>query len=305
MAEHEATTASVEELGRRLADAVRPRERLLTAYSGGVDSTLVAVVARRTLGRESAPAAIGDSASLPRHELDEARSLAEAHDLKLIEVNPGEQDDPDYRANAGDRCYFCKSHLYESLHGLADELGIAHIANGTNADDVGDHRPGLVAAGEHRVVSPLLEAGLGKAEVRALARRLGLANADKPAAACLASRIAYGTEVTGSRLSMVERAEAALRDLGFAGFRVRHHEQGGAFPASIARIEVPIDQLPRMLEETTRQRVREAIGRLGYAYVTVDLAGFRSGSGNATLGQTAGRPGRRRGGGAGKGRGAG
>lgn len=285
MGPQHSTTDAPPTLYGRLAEAIRPRDRLLTAYSGGVDSTLVAVVACQTLGFDAAPAAIGDSASLPRHELEEARALADAHGFELLEVNPGEQDDPNYQANAGDRCYFCKSHLYESLHGLADELGIAHIANGTNADDVGDHRPGLAAADENRVVSPLLEAGLGKADVRSLARHLGLANADKPAAACLASRIAYGTEVTGERLSMVEQAEAVLRDLGFQGFRVRHHEHNGQFPAKIARIEVPVDHLSRLVDDATRTRVHAALRDLGYTYITLDLAGFRSGSGNATLGQ--------------------
>lgn len=259
-----------------LERAVRPRLRLLTAYSGGVDSTLVAAVARRVLGRDHAPAAIGDSASLPRHELREARSIAASLDIRLIEVNPGEQLDANYRANAPDRCYHCKSYLYASLHRLADEMGFAFIANGTNTDDLGDHRPGLRAASESQVVSPLLEAGLNKADVRALAAHLGLANSDKPAAACLASRIPYGTPVTPKRLAMVESAEALLRDMGFCGFRVRHHE-------TVARIELPHDQWPRMLDESIRSRVVERLTALGYSHVALDLAGFRSGSGNAVL----------------------
>lgn len=265
---------------QRLREAIAPRGRLLTAYSGGVDSTVVAAVARQVLGRASAPAAIGDSASLPRHELAEARAIAAGLDLELLEVQPGEQADANYRANAGDRCYFCKSHLYATLWTLADDRGITFIANGTNADDLSDHRPGLDAARESRIVSPLLEAGLGKAEVRAVAEHLDLPNADKPAAACLASRIPYGTAVTAERLSQVEQAESVLRELGFRGFRVRHHEQ-------IARIEVPVDQLPRLIDEAVRRRIVDRLNTIGYSYVTVDLAGFRSGSANVMLNTSA------------------
>ncbi len=264
------------ELEERLSAVIRPRGGILTAYSGGVDSTVVAAVARRTLGRSQAPAAIGVSASLPRRELDEARLLAGRLDLQLIEVRPAEQDDPNYRANAGDRCYFCKSHLYETLGSLAAEMHIPFIANGTNADDLSDHRPGLIAAKESNVISPLLEAGLNKAQVRTLAAHLGLPNADKPAAACLASRIPFGTPVTPERLTMIERAEEALQDLGFTGLRVRHHEM-------TARIELPLDQLPRMLDETIRRDVVARLNKIGYLYVTLDLAGFRSGSGNISL----------------------
>lgn len=276
-------TRSAAELEKRLADMIRRYGSLLTAYSGGVDSTVVAAVARQTLGKPHAPAAIGDSASLPRHELDEARRIAAQLDLNLIEVQPGEQADPNYQANVGDRCYFCKSHLYDSLKELTLQLGIRYIANGTNADDLGDHRPGLDAADENQVVSPLLEAGLGKADVRALAERLGLPNADKPAAACLASRLPYGTEVTAGRLSMVEDAETALRELGFTGFRVRHHEHDGQFPATIARIEVPIEQLSRLVDEKVRDSVVQKLTGIGYTYITLDLAGFRSGSANVVL----------------------
>jgi uncharacterized protein len=267
------------QLEERLAAVIAPRGKILTAYSGGVDSTLVAAVARHVLGHEAAPAAIGDSASLPRRELDEARAIAQRLDLRLIEINPGEQADADYRANAPNRCYFCKTHLYKSLHTLASQLGIAFIANGTNADDLGDHRPGLAAASEASVISPLLEAKFGKAEVRTLAEYLELPNADKPAAACLASRIPYGTAVTPQRLSMVERAEEVLHELGFRGCRVRHHK-------TVARIEVPLDQLARMVDETLRIEIVARLTAIGYTYVSLDLAGFRSGSGNAVLNQS-------------------
>ncbi|MCE9591637.1 MAG: ATP-dependent sacrificial sulfur transferase LarE [Planctomycetes bacterium] len=270
------TAVPADALFDRLAAALRPRGRVITAYSGGVDSTLVALAARRTLGRADAPAAIGDSASLPRHELDAARDLARSLDLELIEVRPNEQQDPGYRANAGNRCYFCKTNLYDTLGKLAASLNFPWIANGTNTDDLGDHRPGLTAATEANVISPLVEAGLNKADVRALAQRLQLPNWDKPAAACLASRIPYGTPVTLERLSRVEEAENALRELGFRGFRVRHHE-------TVARLEVPLDQIERLMSEEVRKAVVARLKEAGYHFVALDLEGFRSGSGNTLL----------------------
>lgn len=259
-----------------LEQAIAPRGRVMTAYSGGVDSTLAAAAARRVLGKSAAPAVIGDSPSLPRSELAQAVALAESLDLDLHVVSPDEQDDPGYIRNAGDRCYFCKTHLYDTLHKAASDLGVRWIANGTNADDLGDHRPGLRAAEEAQVISPLLEAGLGKAQVRAVAHHLGLPNADKPAAACLASRIPYGTEVTPEHLAQVEQAEDALRSLGFAGFRVRHHGQ-------VARIELPEDQLHQTLEPGVRQAIVSAVEHAGFLFAAIDLAGFRSGSGNIAL----------------------
>ncbi|MFP4143670.1 MAG: ATP-dependent sacrificial sulfur transferase LarE [Phycisphaeraceae bacterium] len=272
----EVPTASAQDRLERLFEVIRPRQRVLTAYSGGIDSTLVAAAARQALGRENAPAAVGDSASLPRYELDEAKKIADQLDFELIEVAPREQDDPGYQANAGDRCYFCKTHLYTELHELAARLGIDYIVNGTVSEDLGDHRPGLVAADEAEVISPLLEAGFTKQDVRDVARHLGLPNWDKPASACLASRIPHGTPVTRHRLEQVEKAEGALRQLGFSGFRVRHHEQ-------VARLELPWQQVERLLEAPMRERVIQAVKDAGFLFVSLDLEGFRSGSGNALL----------------------
>jgi uncharacterized protein len=263
-------SSSAETLSR-LETIIRPRRRIVTAFSGGVDSTLVAVVARKVLGKTEAPAVIGDSASLPRSELAAAQQLAAQWDLDLIEAAPGEQDDPAYRANAPDRCYHCKSHLYETLQKVAEARAIPFIANGTNLDDLDDIRPGLRAADEAQVISPLLDAGMTKADVRAVAQLVGLPNADKPASACLASRIPFGTEVTTERLAMVEAAEAILQALGFAGVRVRHHEQ-------VARIEVSLDQVARLFDASISAQVIAKFNEVGFAHVAVDLAGYHSGS---------------------------
>jgi len=283
MDENTAQPVDAAQLLAELERAIAPRQHVMTAYSGGIDSTLVAAVARRVLGKAHAPAVIGDSPSLPRSEFAAAVELADELDLALHIVKPDEQDDPGYIANAGDRCYYCKTHLYDTRHRAAADLGVRYIANGTKTDDPGDHRPGLRAAEEAQVISPLLEAGLDKRGVRAVAGLLGLPNADKPAAACLASRIPYGTQVTPQRLAEVELAEDALRDLGFTGFRVRHHGQ-------VARIEFPEEQMQQILRPDVRQEVVSAVESAGFLYAAVDLAGFRSGSGNIALTVGGSRP---------------
>lgn len=243
------------------------------AYSGGTDSAFLLATACDILGGRVL-ALTADSPSLPRAELAEARALAEQLGVQHIIVSTGEMDDPAYRANTPERCYFCKSHYLTTLLDQAQAHGFAVLVDGSNADDLGDYRPGQKAARERGVRSPLQEAGLTKAEIRALARDRGLPNWDKPAAACLASRIPYGTPVTAEALAQIERGEAYLRQIGFRQVRVRHH-------GAVARLEVEAGDLARAVER--REEIVAALRDAGFTYVTLDLAGFRSGSMNLAL----------------------
>ncbi len=243
---------------------------LLVGYSGGVDSALLAVVARRVLGLERSVAAIGTSASYPEVQYRQALDVARRFDLNLVEVETGELSDPRYAANAPDRCYFCKRELCDRLRALADDRNIAVVADGTNADDLGEHRPGLRAASERAIASPLAETGFRKADVRRAARAMGIAIWDAPAAPCLSSRIRYGLRVTEPRLQQVEQAEALLRALGVAGdLRVRHH-------GDEARIEVAVSELDRIRRDG--RRIGSRFFALGFDRVTIDLDGYRRGS---------------------------
>ncbi len=281
----------------------------LVAYSGGVDSVFLARVAFDVLS-ERALAAIADSPSLPRRELEEALSLGQQFAFPVRVVRTAEFENPNYLANPNNRCYFCKHELFEELVPLAKAEGFAVIAYGENASDVGDFRPGAQAAKEFQVRAPLKEAGLTKADIRELSAQLGLPTADKPQMACLSSRIPYGEPVTPEKLRMIEQAEYVLRDLGFYDVRVRHHEGSSKFqvPGSklkvlgvaeaqeletwnlkpgtaLARIEVGPAELPKLLANGTSLRVAEALRQIGYAQVTVDLQGYRRGSlneGNST-----------------------
>jgi len=248
-------------------------ERVVVAYSGGVDSSLLLRVAVEALGPGRVLAVIGDSASLPRRELAAAQSLASTMGAPCRVIKSEEMKDPEYRANSEDRCYFCKRALFGALTRLAAEEGFDVILDGSNADDLGDWRPGLRAAREYGVRSPLQEADLSKAEVRELSRRLGLPTAEKPAMACLASRLPYGTPVTPEALSKIEKAEAMLRELGVGQVRVRLH-------GDLARIEVLPEGFPQLLVASARERVLAALGELGFRYVCLDLQGYRSGSMN-------------------------
>jgi uncharacterized protein len=243
------------------------------AYSGGIDSTLLLKFSHDCLG-EGAIAITAVSPSLAAYELEQAQAIARQIGVRHILIHSQEVEDPRYLENTPSRCYFCKSEVYTQLVQRAGELGIETLVDGTNADDAGDHRPGLQAARQYGVRSPLMEAGLSKEEIRQLGRQLGLPNWDKPAAACLSSRIPYGTPINLTMLSQVEQAERVLRNLGFEQLRVRHHDQ-------IARIEVEPEDFDRLL--ANRQSIIAALQQIGYQYVTLDLAGFRSGSMNEVL----------------------
>jgi uncharacterized protein len=240
----------------------------VTAFSGGVDSTLVAVVSARVHG-DRALAVTGVSPSLAADERTHAEQLAAELGLRHRLIDTHELERAGYRQNAGDRCYHCKTELFSQLRALAVSEGFSAVASGDNLDDLGDHRPGMRAAAELDVRKPLIEAGLGKPAIRELARTLGLPNHEKPAAPCLASRVPVGTSVDPEVLARIDAAEAGVRALGFTGFRVRHH-------GDLARIELPVAQMSRALE--LRVELTAACKRAGYAFVSLDLAGFRSGS---------------------------
>jgi uncharacterized protein len=248
---------------------------LIVAYSGGVDSAYLAYAATAVLGPR-ALCITAESPSYPDRHRQIALRLAREFGFHHELIHTSELDRPEYRANPANRCYFCKSELYTHLSGIARERGISAVADGSNADDRGDYRPGRQAAREFGVRSPLDEAGLTKAEIRELSRRAGLPTWDEPASACLSSRIPYFSEVTDEKLRMIERAETVLRDLGFRICRVRHHD-------ALARIELGRDEIARALEPEMSQAIDRRLRDIGYQYVTIDLRGYRLGSLNEAL----------------------
>ena len=268
-------TASLERKEAALDRMLRELPSLIVAYSGGVDSAYLAYAAHRALG-PGVLCVTADSPSYPERHRAIARRVAEQVGLNHLVIRTGEMDRPEYRANPANRCYFCKHELYTHLAAIARERGIPVIADGSNADDRGDYRPGRQAAREFGVRSPLDEAGLTKDDIRELSRRAGLPTWDEPASACLSSRIPYFTEVTDEKLRMIERAEAVLHDLGFRIARVRHHD-------TIARLELGRDEIARALEPAMADAIDTRLRALGYAHVTVDLRGYRLGSLNEAL----------------------
>ena len=284
----------VSEKYNQLQACLRSYGSCLVAYSGGVDSAFLAYVAHQVLG-ESSLAAIADSPSLPRREFDDALAIAERFHFPVRVIQTQEFANPSYLSNPSNRCYFCKHELFTQLAPLAKSEKMSVIAYGENASDVGDYRPGAQAASEFQVRAPLKEVGLTKAEIRQLSAELGLPTSDKPQMACLSSRIPYGEPVTEEKLKMIEQAEDILRDLGFYDVRVRHHELGGVkgggpstldtrHPTlSLARIEVGPTELPKFVGNDLAQKVADSLRKIGYAHVTLDLAGYRRGSTNESL----------------------
>ncbi|HEX8500689.1 MAG TPA: ATP-dependent sacrificial sulfur transferase LarE [Pyrinomonadaceae bacterium] len=247
----------------------------LVAFSGGVDSTYLAHVASEVLGAR-ALCVTGVSASLASNQREEVAALVSRLGLHHETIETGEMDDPRYLRNESDRCYFCKSELYAKLAPLASGRGLAFVLDGSTTDDLGDYRPGRAAAGERGVRSPLVEAGMGKSDVRLLSRRAGLPTWDKPASPCLSSRLAYGTPVTIERLRTVDDGEAVMRELGFREFRVRHHDE-------LVRLEVAPAELDRALRREVADELARRFRALGFRYVTLDLHGYRTGAMNEVL----------------------
>jgi pyridinium-3,5-biscarboxylic acid mononucleotide sulfurtransferase len=266
---------SAEEKERLLLARLAEVPSLIVALSGGADSAYLAWAAQRALGA-GALSVTALSASYSAHDRAIVEEFVRAQNIRHEFVETHEMENPAYRANTADRCFFCKDELFSVLDAMAQERGFTATAYGVNADDTLDFRPGHRAATEHRVLAPLLDAGLSKGEIRWLSQRAGLRTWDRPASACLASRLPYGTEVTPERLALVERGEAALRELGFRQFRVRLHDK-------LARVEIAVEELPRALSAEMAAAISRHLKEAGFTYVALDLEGYRQGSLNETL----------------------
>jgi len=259
----------------RLVGLLRDMQSVVVAFSGGVDSTLLARAAGDALG-DRALLVTADSETYPQAELAEARRLAELMRLRHVVVRTEELANPEYARNGANRCFFCKEELFGRLAPIAEREGIGTLVYGANMDDLGDHRPGMKSAAERGVRAPLIEAELTKREIRELSRQLDLPTWDKPSFACLSSRFQYGDRITAEKLRQVDAAESFVRSLGFRQFRVRHHDR-------LARLEIPLDEIPRLWEDGRREAIVTRFREIGYLYVAVDLGGFQSGSANLLL----------------------
>jgi uncharacterized protein len=260
----------------KMQEILRSLKRVAVAFSAGVDSTFALKVAIDTLGAENVVAVTADSDSMARAEYDQAAELAESMGAEHVIIKTEEIENPVYRANPADRCYYCKSELFDKLNDFIAEHNLNAVITGVNSDDYDDWRPGIRAGNEKNVRSPCAEAGMTKQDIRALSKQMNLPTFDKPAMPCLASRIQYGEEITPEKLKMIERGEDFLRSLGFRECRVRHHH-------NLARIEVPAADIPKICQPEMIAKIDTALREIGYNYVSVDLRGFRSGSMNEVI----------------------
>ncbi len=270
------STSDLDAKYAKMQEILRSMGRVAVAFSAGVDSTFVLKVAADTLGPENVLAVTGNSSSLARAEFDQAKALANTFGVEHVVLETSEFQNEDYLANPENRCFYCKSTLYEDMDRVIARRGVKEMVNGINADDFDDWRPGIEAARKHGVRCPVAEAGMTKADLRELSQRLGLPTYDKPAMPCLSSRVQYGERITPQKLGMIESCEAFLHQMGLPECRVRHHD-------NLARIEVPPDKIARLAEPETRRRITDHFRKAGYNYVALDLLGFRSGSMNEVI----------------------